>query len=99
MYRSQHGEKRHRLPEGGVSRPVCGLYICPPNFTGKALFEQQFNKRTVVPPDIAALRGNEEFPVVPVTMHVYGHEYMFHLPLLVGVSLNFIFFGICAKKC
>ena len=45
-------------------------------------FEQQFNKRTVVPPDIAALRGNEEFPVVPVTMHVYGHE--LHVPFAIA---------------
>lgn len=58
--------------------PYAGLYISPPNFTGRALFEQQFTKRTVLPPDTVALRGVDMLPVVPVTLDVYGHD--LHVP-------------------
>ena len=53
-----------------------GLYMSPPTLPHKALFNQQFNKRTVISGEVAALRGEggEALPVVPVTLIVYGHQ-------------------------
>lgn len=61
-----------------------GMYMTPSTTTMKALFDQQFNKRTLLTPDRRELRGGVSggdegrLPVVSFDLSVYGHK--MHIP-------------------